>query len=132
MQNDMRDRLMKKIAFKLYICNESDCADCEYRDIEYDKCKAMFLADSILEDGWIRPPCKVGDTLYEIVDMSHTACNSFVSDFPIMVEPYQIVYKNLMGDFSCIPFEKIGKTIFFTKEQAEQKLKEMRVENGNL
>lgn len=28
--------------------------------------KAETLADCILADGWIRPPCKVGDTVYKI------------------------------------------------------------------
>lgn len=126
MQNDMRDRLVKKIAFKLYICNESDCADCEYRDIEYDKCKAMFLADSILEDGWIRPPCKVGDTVW-------------VDDFMWGLIPCKVdrPYHCTCGENGGCTFEMsftdddIGKTVFLkvervpTKEQAEQKLKEL-------
>lgn len=62
--------------------------------------------------------------MYAIVDMSHTACKSFVSDLPIKVEPYQIIYRNIMGGYSCIPFEEFGKTVFLTKEEAEAKLKE--------
>ena len=27
------------------------------------------LADHILADGWIRPPCKVGDMVYRVVTM---------------------------------------------------------------
>ena len=83
------------------------------------------LADYLLANGVIVPPCKVGDKLYPIVDMSHTACKSFVSDFPITVLPYQIYYLNLMGGVSAIPFENFGKTVFLTKEEAEKKLKEL-------
>lgn len=28
---------------------------------------AEIIADKILEDGWIKPPCKEGDTIYKIV-----------------------------------------------------------------
>ena len=87
-----------------------------------------WYADYILADGWIRPPCKVGDRLYQIVEMNHTAHkhhNVFISDFPITVEPYQIVYRNIMGGYSCIPFDDFGKTVFLTKEEAEEKLKEL-------
>lgn len=81
------------------------------------------------KDRYIKLPCKVGDRLYEIVEMNHTAHkhhNVFISDFPITVEPYQIVYRNIMGGYSCIPFDDFGKTVFLTKEEAEQKLKELK------
>ena len=74
----------------------------------------------------IVPPCKVGDKVYQIIDMSHTACKSFVSDFAETVEPYSIIYKNIMGGYSVIPFEQFGKTVFLTKEEAEEKLKELQ------
>lgn len=75
----------------------------------------------------IVPPCKVGDRLYEIVEMNHTAHkhhNVFISSFPITVEPYQIVYRNIMGGYSCIPFDDFGKTVFLTREEAEKALAE--------
>ena len=87
------------------------------------------LADHIIADGWIRPPCKVGDRLYEIVEMNHTAHkihNVFISEFPIKVEPYQIVYRNIMGSYSFIPFDKFGKTVFLSREEAEKALEERK------
>ena len=86
--------------------------------------ESELIADYLLENGVIVPPCKAGDKLYQIVDMSHTACKSFVSNFPIRVEPYQIYYINIMGGVSAMPFENFGKTVFLTKEEAEAKLKE--------
>ena len=85
---------------------------------------APHTADDLLANGVIVPPCKVGDKLYQIVDMSHTACKSFVSDFPITVLPHQIYYINVVGGVSAIPFDNFGKTVFLTKEEAEAKLKE--------
>ncbi len=88
------------------------------------------VADYIIADGWIRPPVKGGDILYTIVDMSHTAHKSFVSDFPIRVEPHQIYYINVMGGVSAIPFDQFGKTVFLTKEEAEAELRKRVKDNG--
>lgn len=84
------------------------------------------IADYLLANGVIVPPCKAEDILYQIVDMSHTACKSFVSDFSIKVLPHQIYYLNLMGGVSAIPFENFGKTVFLTKEEAEKALEGMK------
>ena len=125
MANEMRDRLVELIyeARKEWDVYFNDCllkGETRTKDL------TGFIADHLIENGVIVPPCKVGDTLYRVVDMSHTACNSFVDDFPIKVEPYSIIYENMMGHYASIPFEQFGKTIFLTKDQAEQKLKEMR------
>lgn len=85
------------------------------------------LADHLLANGVIVPPCKVGDRLYQIVEMNHTyhaEHNRFISDFPLKVEPYQIIYRNLLGDYSCIPFSDFGKNVFLTRKEAEQALAE--------
>ncbi len=116
MQNEMRDRLVE--IFRQNGVGEafSPLAREEWR---------KDTADVLIANGVIVPPCKVGDKLYEIVDMSaHPACDSFVSDFSLKVEPYQIIYRNLIGGYSCIPFEQFGKTVFLTKEEAEKALKE--------
>ena len=122
-----RDRLIELIASK--VCTRylkdtclskwsGSCGECE--------CGRNFrigdVADHLLANGVIVPPCKVGDRLYEIVEMpKHT----FISKFPIIVEPQQIIYRNIIGNHSCIPFDKIGKTVFLTREDAEKALKEM-------
>ena len=88
-------------------------------------------ADYLLANGVIVPPCKMGDTLYPIIDMSHTALKSFVSDFPIKVLPYQIYYKNIMGGISAIPFDDFGKTVFLTKEDGEKALAQLEETLGD-
>lgn len=81
-------------------------------------------ADYLLENGIIVPPCKVGDVVYKIVDMSHTACNSFITKET--VEPYAVIHANVMGGYSCIPFEAFGKTVFLSEAEAEYALKNRR------
>lgn len=74
----------------------------------------------------IKLPCKVGDTVYSVT-------RNFISKYTIFsIEKYKEgfffnwnceegIYANIRG---FTEFE-IGKTVFLTKEEAEQKLKEM-------
>ena len=121
MQNEMRDRLIELIDIEYD--GEPNCLLCEEASDKCQKCEHRWeykLADHLIENGVIVPPCKVGDRLYQIYEVAN---HRFISDFPETVEPYQVVYKNIMGNYSGIPFEEIGKTVFLTKEEAEQKLK---------
>ena len=123
-----RDRLIELIGSQICddyspTCDEWEPHSCE--NCYANNCTVGKLANYLLANGVIVAPCKVGDKLYQIIDMSHTACKSFVSDFPITVLPYQIYYINIMGGISVIPFENFGKTVFLTKEEAEAKLKEL-------
>ena len=111
-----RDRLIELV----------DKAKEEYAGDVTDHTETDYIVECLLNNGAILPPCKVGEKLYQIVDMSHTACKSFVSDFPITVLPHQIYYLNLMGGISAIPFENFGKTVFLTKEEAEEKLRKLK------
>ena len=96
----------------------STAEDCFMESISDD------LASYLLDNGVVVPPCKVGDTVYKIVDMSHTACNSFITKET--VEPYAVIYANVMGGYSCIPFEAFGKTVFLSEEEAKYALKNRR------
>ena len=78
----------------------------------------------------LRLPCKIGDTVYAVT-------RNFISEYLIWsIEKYNEgfffnwrcekgIYKNIRGFTDY----EIGKTVFLTKEAAEQKLKEM--ENNN-
>ena len=71
----------------------------------------------------LRLPCKVGDTVYcfgfggEIIE---GVCKAIQID-----EKYKMVF--IEGKDFCFwkMFEKFGKTVFLTKEEAEQALKQM-------
>ena len=127
MENDMRDRLVELIQ------NSVDgCASYW----------AELIADHLIANGVIVPPCKVGDKVYCIntffqndtrinvceVDAIHITSGK--NKFGHKKPSYALVRDTNMKQLSSrIYFENFGKTVFLTKEQAEQKLKEMRVEN---
>jgi hypothetical protein len=111
MANEMRDRLVELI-----------------RAVQYLGGLEERLADHLIENGVIVPPCKVGDTLYTV-----GIYTGQIVKFPI----YAItVYSDdtifIMENTSYVSVkEHIGKTVFLTKSEAEQKLKEMRgADNG--
>ena len=82
------------------------------------------VADYLLANGVIVPPCNAGDTIYKINKIPNSACAPFITKEK--VEPYAVFYKNIMGSYSCIPFEAFNKTAFLSEEKAEEKLEEMK------
>lgn len=88
-----------------------------------------FLADYLLANGIICPPCKVGDTVYKISRNIVRKC--------------EVVYLGISADEKCsrlnfvenhadgtfyksysMVFDVIGKTVFLTREEAEKALAE--------
>lgn len=71
------------------------------------------LADYLLENGVIVPPCKIGNTIYQ-----------YDNDGRI----YQSNVKNVIYDTENIAFDEreIGKTVFLTREEAEKALEEKK------
>lgn len=96
------------------------------------------VADYLLEDGVIAPPCKVGDTVYAVaLNTEKLTCEihrGYISCITIRSTGNYIVicHEGLddESDFNKIfgKFDDFGKFIFFTKEEAEAALKE-RVSN---
>ena len=108
MQNDMRDRLVELIQ------NAVDgCASYW----------AELIADHLIANGVVLPPCKVGDKVYAF---SYPRTDIIVID----EETVESLSFQVETDECYYDEDKFGKTVFLTKEEAEQKLKEMRVENG--
>ncbi len=83
-----------------------------------------YLADCIIADGWIRPPCKVGQTVYVVNSL-------WVSEYTVEA----VWWDGLMFQFKaeneeyadeCSVFyffdERIGKTVFLSREDAEKAL----------
>lgn len=97
---------------------EQVVADCMKDYLKYRKLEEQGLL--------LKLPCKVGDTVYSVT-------RNFISKYTIFsIEKYKEgfffnwnceegIYANIRG---FTEFE-IGKTVFLTKEEAEQKLKEM-------
>lgn len=126
-----RDRLIELIKEAKKNTKGANC------DLE----REMLFADYLLENGVIVPPCKIGDTIYHaIFHKSGTgACVEYqvvgfhLGEFPKLRgqkrKQYFIVWHEVTNSISHLDFEQIGKTVFLTREEAEQALKE-REKNG--
>lgn len=128
MQNEMRDRLEQMVI------------DAEIKWQNSTRSFSQVCADHLIENGVIVPPCKVGDTVYIknrplIISFLHIEENniSFVIQFDCGncdTCPFYEDDVSFEGEHDCktmgyIEFteEDIGKTVFLTREEAEQKLK---------
>ena len=78
------------------------------------------LADHLLANGVIVPPCKVGDSIYRVG-------RGEIWEWQIAmayIHPDETIYvDDSENEFTA---EDIGKTVFLTKEEAEAKLKELK------
>ena len=106
------------------------------------------IADHLLANGVILPPCKVGDVVYylsynteacqecEYLSVGWFAGDSFCTEdyslYPdFSYEPDSICSKHFIEIIEIIPNEdwivlnrqEFGKTVFLTREEAEKKLK---------
>lgn len=100
---------------------------------------AETYADIILSDGWIRPPCKVGDTVYipwhwndekgiaftEVEEIKiYDKSNHYM--FLIDLQSDDEEFEQSFGGWKIE--ESIGKTVFLTTEEAEKALAERQGE----
>ena len=117
MQNEMRDRLVNLInqdnCPSPYICSNK----CKYAHLEY--CIGDRLADHLIENGVIVPPCKVGETLHLI--QRDWENNYFLTACEVSSK---ITMLSILRAYE----EKTVVYMSTDKDQAEQKLKEMRGE----
>ena len=118
-----RDRLIELIV-NADTHDSYECRLCTKKDVSCIRCDAEKFADYLLANDVIVPPCKVGDTVYY-------PSGSFDRIFEKTVD--EILISENESDVGCyihfastyMPFENIGKTVFLTKEEAEEKLNEM-------
>ena len=89
------------------------------------------IADNLLENGVVVLPCKVGDKVYSVVFKSNYINESTVVGFHLGKFPdlrghrrkeYLVCYTSYV--LRHIEIEQIGKTVFFTREEAEKALVE--------
>ena len=142
--NLMRDRLVYLIGEAVNKCKtRTICHGCK----EYGKgknCIDYIIADHLLENNLIVLPCRVGDVVYsprkngileqnvisiEIEENPHVRV-CFNCDHLCDGCPNNQPYQNQAGDGGCFgeygesffAFEDFGKTVFITREEAEQAL----------
>jgi hypothetical protein len=127
MANEVRDRLINSIE----TARDDWWEKAGHK--QTSKASADYIADCLLDDGWIRPPMRLGQMCfkpwysawsdevrqYKVSSITQKADGSF------KMRLTDLVTKSV---FEITP-DKIGETVFLSKEAAEQKLKEMRGNN---
>ncbi len=103
---------------------ERTCPDnCTGLEKSCTQCVLEQKADHILDDGWMRPPVKAGQTVYTIID-----CKKHAEKLVITGVHYYSKYLSfgaLSRSQKQYYFEDddIGKTVFTSREDAEKALK---------
>ena len=113
-----RDKLIQLI-------QDSNCVDYwnYYTDDFKEPDPVQTLADYILEDGWVRPPCRLHQTMWGI-SWNNRIDECKVSGLTQKVDgSWKIRLTNLhyKGVFE-ITVDDIGKSVFWTKEEAEKEI----------
>lgn len=93
-------------------------------------CHAGALADYLLANGVIVPPCKVGDVVYYLNFYNHLMLykdkyyEAEVTRIVITKHGVSVVIR-IRGEHTTyeIPYVEFGKNVFLTREEAEQALK---------
>lgn len=116
MENSMKNRIVE-----LILQAETEADKQNFYNCFISRAKAERITDYLLANNVIAPPCKAGDTVYKINTIPKSKIEPFITKET--VEPFAVVYRNIMGGYSCIPFEEFGKTAFLAQDKAEAKLK---------
>ena len=117
----MRDRLIELLNDATFGVNVHTLAD------HLKKETIEAVADYLIANGVIVPPCKVGDTLYVISQTKDKRIMPFVNQYKAtsigIGKRKCIVYHEMDGYIKLFKQDDFGKTVFLTREEAEQALK---------
>lgn len=115
----MRERLIELMNQAETRCaNTERCVDCEYNGV--DGCMAYNIVDHLLAEGVIVLPCKVGQTVWFISEFYTQPFQTVITSIEVYEE--ETVICTLSG--TEWHYEDFGKTVFLTKEEAENALAE--------
>lgn len=119
----MRDRLIELLD-KGYMQEAYDASFSSIEDVLDMPKGKEYMADYLLKNGVIVPPCKVGDTVY--AEVANTIKGFVITNFEFSVTPngWSCGVTSSNGLYPMLfSFDSVGKTVFLTKEEAEQALK---------
>ena len=111
-----RDKLIELLEDTLY---EWEC--------DVSKETVMEIAEHLIENGVIVPPCKVGDTLYEPTD------RGTISEYEVLAVSVELfstfiewkIKEGIVWRYVHeINSNEISRTVFLTREEAERALKD--------
>ena len=81
--------------------------------------------DHLLANGVIVPPCKVGETVYCIIQGFENPLKATINRITVQISGV-VLSCSVLGYFGeSYMATDFGKTVFLTKEEAEEKLKEL-------
>ena len=110
--------------------------EAEHSEI-YDSIKTLheYVADHLIENGVVVPPCEVYKDVYLIVNGIIERCGVEGIYYTrkknyVRLRPYHQEYLGNWSKYYTPSLRHFGKTVFLTQEEAEQKLNEMRGSNG--
>ncbi len=89
--------------------------------IDYDMPSSEQIADYLLANGVVVPPCKVGDKLYIVTSVSEQIVECTIIGVWVCESNISVI-----TDYGCIFNGSFGKTVFLTRSQAEAKVKESK------
>ena len=123
------------------ICDDVEC-DCSKCELEKALEKLATYEDLEEQGLLVRLPCKVGDTVWVVTspinvfdydkydgDAEYEVYESFLSSVSYYASGEQFrIYAKVTNSFIAAYFREcdFGKSIFFTREDAEKKLEEMK------
>ena len=91
---------------------------------------SVRLADHLLANGVIVLPCKVGDILYVISQMKDKRILPFINEYEVtsieIKKKSIVVYHIMDGYIKNFRQADFGKTVFLTKEEAENALAKLK------
>ena len=124
----MRDRLIELLKQVNFDFSEECVACCEdgYKTIPMLE---DFFADHLLANGVIVPPVKVGYYIWFLQNdrlVLGLVENITVSRSGLFAYVFEIDEHNEIENEWSIPLCDFGKTVFLTKEEAEEKLEELK------
>ena len=113
-----RERLVELLR-KDNCCIDYDCNKC----LSNTHCYPKTVADCILADGWIRPPCKVGDVVWLIGNMKlytkEVCCSRKVTSIQqLRTGEWIMHFKD-----GCFNADCIGVHVFYSQKEAEKALR---------
>ena len=95
----------------------------------------LRLADNLIANGVIVPPCKVGQEIWMVFSPKHPANPNDKGKWFMYQDGVQRIIYGAKGlsietwNMGTIPGKEIGKKLFFTCEEAEAALQSHRKEN---
>ncbi len=124
----MRERLIELLLADVECSKDGhgDCSMCEYNSAENECVKylATLLADNLLANGVIVPPCKVGDSCYPLPRYKTPIVERKISRIAFSKRNIIIGYYENDGQYRPpLRTRILGDDVFLTREDAERALK---------